>query len=86
MGLDTPEQVDGRHLMRRVSNTSVMTFHEMFPTLDVGSLLDGESGSLITKFDHDDDGRLTIDELRKSWEHLHEAMQGRDDKHRLQQH
>jgi hypothetical protein len=41
MGLTSPSQVSANHVMRRVSRTAAMSFAELYPPVEMGSLLEG---------------------------------------------
>jgi glutamate synthase domain-containing protein 2 len=63
MGLEAPEDVDGRYVMRRTSK-GVQTFREIFPKLPNGALLNSDGGINSVDLDADHDGRISVQEFR----------------------
>lgn len=65
MGLTDPTQVEAHHIMRRVSDTQVLTLKEMYPHVPEGCLIKDGAEHFVDKMDIAHDGRVTVEEFRQ---------------------
>jgi hypothetical protein len=45
IGLDSPDQLEAKHIFKRVSSTKVLSYEQQYPTIEEGSLLPGRNNS-----------------------------------------
>ena len=64
IGSPSPQEIDPRKVYRRVSVNSVLTFHELYPLLEEGSLLNAEGKVCLPSVDRNMDGIVSVQEFR----------------------